>query len=81
MLLQLEDSQNADGNGMFNTVQQFAGAVGTSIVSTVIAFSQNANSSLSYSTKTAIGAQHAFLMLLVFIIIACLLLNSATRKR
>jgi len=80
-LQQLDDSQNADGNGMFNTVQQFAGAVGTSIVSTVIAFSQNANSSLSYSTKTAIGAQHAFLMLLVFIIIACLLLNSATRKR
>ncbi|WP_125761558.1 DHA2 family efflux MFS transporter permease subunit [Companilactobacillus hulinensis] len=80
-LQQLDDSQNADGNGMFNTVQQFAGAVGTSIVSTVIAFSQNANSSLSYSAKTAIGAQHAFLMLLVFIIIACLLLNSATRKR
>lgn len=80
-LQQLDNSQNADGNGMFNTVQQFAGAVGTSIVSTVIALSQNTNSSLTYSAKTAIGAQHAFLMLLIFIIVTCFLLNYATKNK
>ncbi|KRK80946.1 DHA2 family efflux MFS transporter permease subunit [Companilactobacillus nodensis] len=79
-LQQLDNDQNADGNGMFNTVQQFAGAVGTSIVSTVIAFSQNANNGLNYSAKTAIGAQHSFLMLLIFIIIACVALNVGTKN-
>ncbi|APX71469.1 DHA2 family efflux MFS transporter permease subunit [Companilactobacillus allii] len=79
-LQQLNETQIADGNGMFNTVQQFAGAVGTSIVSTIIAFSQNSNSSLTYSAKTAIGAQHAFLLLLIFILIACLSLNHATKN-
>ncbi|WP_334329386.1 MDR family MFS transporter [Companilactobacillus sp. HBUAS59699] len=78
-LQQLDADQNADGNGMFNTVQQFAGAVGTSIVSTVIAFSQNTNSGLSYAAKTASGAKNSFLMLLVFLIIACWALNLGTK--
>lgn len=78
-LQQLDDSQNADGNGMFNTVQQFAGAVGTAIVSTVITFSQNANSGLSYAAKTATGARNSFLMLLIFLIIASWALNKGTK--
>ncbi|WP_125567195.1 DHA2 family efflux MFS transporter permease subunit [Companilactobacillus insicii] len=79
-LQQLDESQNADGNGMFNTVQQFAGAVGTALVSTVISLSQNVNNGLSYSAKTAVGAKNSFLMLLIFLIIACWSLNIVTKS-
>lgn len=58
-------SQNqADGNAIFNTLQQFAGATGTSIVSAIIASSQG-NANLSTKVSTAIGTQHAFILLTV----------------
>lgn len=77
---QLDDNQNADGNGMFNMVQQFAGAVGTSIVSAIIAISQNGSSTASYAVRTATGSQHAFLVLLILLAIAWIIMQSATKK-
>ncbi|MQS52803.1 DHA2 family efflux MFS transporter permease subunit [Companilactobacillus mishanensis] len=79
-LQQLPAERNADGNGWFNTVQQFAGAVGTSIVSTIVALSQNSTAAKSYAARTAIGAQNSFILLLLFLIIAMIILNSATNS-
>lgn len=79
-LNQLPQEKNADGNGWFNTVQQFAGAVGTSIASTVVALSQNSNVANSYANRTAIGSQNSFFVMLFFLIIAGILLNSATSR-
>lgn len=56
--------ERTDGNAILNTVQQFAGAIGTSITSTIVAMSQ-----VQYHTKlglpTAWGTQHAYCFLLV----------------
>lgn len=60
----LSNTDQADGNALFNTLQQFAGATGTSVVSAIIAQSQN-NSHLSTATSTAIGTQHAFIVLVI----------------
>lgn len=60
----LSNNDQADGNALFNTLQQFAGATGTSVVSAIIAQSQN-NSHLSTATSTAIGTQHAFIVLVI----------------
>ncbi|GEO59459.1 hypothetical protein LBO01_25880 [Companilactobacillus paralimentarius] len=60
----LSNNDQADGNALFNTLQQFAGATGTSIVSAIIAQSQN-NTHLSTATSTAIGTQHAFIVLVI----------------
>lgn len=78
-LKQLPTEKNADGNGWFNTVQQFAGAVGTSVASTIVSLSQSSSLSENYATKTAIGSQNAFIVLLIFILIAAILLNSALK--
>jgi DHA2 family lincomycin resistance protein-like MFS transporter len=60
--LSAEDS--AQGNAIMNTLQQFAGAMGTSVASTIVAASQR--SIASRAVATAIGTQHAFLVLLIF---------------
>ncbi|WP_334352009.1 MDR family MFS transporter [Companilactobacillus sp. HBUAS56257] len=60
----LSDEEQTDGNALFNTLQQFAGAMGTSIVSAIVALSQN-NQSLSIAKSTAIGSQHAFILLII----------------
>lgn len=78
---QLDPADNSDGNGLFNTVQQFAGAVGTSVVSAIVAISQSGSTTLSYATKTAIGSQHAFMFLLILLLISALLLNKATKTK
>ncbi|WP_119327187.1 MDR family MFS transporter [Companilactobacillus musae] len=72
----LTNQNQADGNAIFNTLQQFAGATGTSIVSAIIALSQN-NESLSTATSTAIGTQHAFIILVILGLINLLILFKA----
>ncbi|WP_363473095.1 MDR family MFS transporter [Companilactobacillus musae] len=72
----LTNQNQADGNAIFNTLQQFAGATGTSIVSAIIALSQN-NKSLSTATSTAIGTQHAFIILVILGLINLLILFKA----
>lgn len=79
----LSDSDQADGNAILNTLQQFAGAVGTSIVSAIIALSQN-NTHLSTQITTAQGTQHAFIVLMILGLINFVILFKAipsnTRK-
>lgn len=68
--------QQSDGNAILTTLQQFAGAMGTSIVAAIIGQSQN-NTSLSLSQATAIGSFHAFILLVILGIIELLILNWA----
>ncbi|WP_143810145.1 MFS transporter, partial [Oenococcus oeni] len=63
-LKQLPNKLNADGNAILNTLQQFAGAVGTSIVAAIITFSQDKVDS-SKKISTALGSKNALLFLLI----------------
>lgn len=74
-------AQKPDGNALFNTLQQFAGAVGTALVSAIMQLSQNANFPASYAARTALGAQYSFSLLLLLIVLAAVLLVLGTRKR
>ena len=68
-LLSLGKDNHAQGNAIFNTLQQFSGALGTALAGTMIALAQNQN----YKNSTAIGSKWAFMILLVLIIINLLL--------
>lgn len=72
----LTNQQQADGNAILNTLQQFAGATGTSVVSAIIAQSQS-NHQLSTKVATALGTQHAFILLTILGIINFIILFRA----
>lgn len=57
--------ERTQGNAIMNTLRQFAGAMGTSLSATVVAQSQN-HLRIGTVNATAIGTQHAFVMLLIF---------------
>lgn len=57
--------ERTQGNAIMNTLQQFAGAMGTSLSTTVVAQSQN-HLRIGTANATAIGTQYAFVMLLIF---------------
>lgn len=63
--LRLPVSQKAYGNTCFNTLMQFAGAVGTSICAAFVSFAQNQSNSMNYQLKTAAGSMHSFIFLLI----------------
>ena len=65
--------ERADANAFFNTLQQFAGAVGTTVASLVVALSQS-NTSISYAEATARGSRNAFIILLVLAVIELIIL-------
>lgn len=67
-LKQLNGDQQSDGNAVMNTLQQFAGAMGTAIVSAIIALSQSGNH-VKLAAATAIGSQHAYTVLAIFLAI------------
>lgn len=58
--------ERTQGNAIMNTLQQFAGAMGTSLSATVVAQSQNHLLRIGTANATTIGTQHAFIMLLIF---------------
>ena len=62
-LKQLPGELGSDGNAVFNTLQQLAGAVGTSVASTIVAAAQGGASDLSVGTQA--GTQTAFVVLLL----------------
>ena len=64
-LAHLTPEQNADGNAIINTVQQLAGAIGTAVVSTIVASAQAADPA-HMATATAVGTQQAFVLLAAF---------------
>lgn len=62
--LQVVGQKNqTQGNAILNTLQQFAGAMGTSITAAVVGLSQKGSATLAVSTAT--GTQHAFILLTV----------------
>ena len=72
--LRLPVPQKAYGNTCFNTLMQFAGAVGTSVCATLVATTQMQKNTLTHEVKTATGSTHAFLFLLILAIV-CLVLQ------
>lgn len=71
--LRLPVQQKSYGNTCFNTLMQFAGAVGTSICAAFVSFAQSSNNEFSYEMKTAIGSTYGFLFLLILAIICFVL--------
>ena len=67
-LRSLPNHLNADGNAVFSTCQQLAGAVGTSVVSTIVAAAQQEQAD-DMMLGTLIGTQDAFVLLLVLTIL------------
>ena len=72
--LRLPVEEKAYGNTCFNTLMQFAGAVGTSVCAALVASVQNQTNTMSYEMKTAAGSTHAFFFLLILAVI-CLALQ------
>lgn len=71
---QLSKNSQNDGNAIFNTLQQFSGAVSTALVAVIINFVQH-NSTLEIKKATTLGSQIAMLVILVLmclIFIGCL---------
>lgn len=72
-LKQLPKQLNPDGNAIINTLQQLAGAIGTSVITTIVSASQTRFSEdLAYGTL--VGSQHAFYLLAI--IAVCIILLS-----
>ena len=67
----LQVKERTQGNAIMNTLQQFAGAMGTPLSATVVAQSQY-HLHVGTAKATAIGTQHAFIMLLIFSLIVWL---------
>lgn len=81
-LRQLPPELQADGNAVLNTMQQLAGAIGTSIITTVVASAQ-AGYPDDLVTGTLVGTQSAFVVLAVLavVMICCSLGVFATSRR
>ena len=63
-LSQLGYGEQTQGNAIMTTLQQFAGALGTNLVSMIVAASQIDTASQMART-TAIGTQHALIVLMI----------------
>ncbi|OZG65970.1 multidrug MFS transporter [Bifidobacterium eulemuris] len=86
-LSDLPDELTADGNALFSTFQQLAGAAGTTTMSVILAIAQSGSGvgeigSAGYRAATVEGAHHAFLVLLaVVVIVACSLVRAFLYRR
>ena len=67
-LRQLPARLNADGNAVINTLQQLAGAMGTSVVTTIVASAQ-AKLPEDLATATMNGSRNSFILLTVFAVV------------
>ncbi len=70
---QVAPQERTDANAIFTTLQQFAGAVGTTVASLIVALGQ-ADTTLSYTAATAKGSRNAFIVLLVLAVIQLIIL-------
>ncbi len=77
-LAELSSQQQSDGNAVLNTLQQFAGATGTSIVSAIVAASQSGHGTQAH--LTAVGTQHALLVLTIVMVVSLVSLIRSVRK-
>ena len=76
---QLPLDQRADANAIFNTLQQFAGAVGTTLASLIVALSQT-NHKIDFAQATAQGSQNGFRVLLVLAVLQLIVLVNVVKK-
>ena len=74
-LHRLSQEQQADGNAIFNTVEQFAAAIGSSLAATIVAAGQAAVADQHLGTIN--GSQHALILLLIVGILEVLLILAA----
>lgn len=79
-LQQLSASQQADGNAVFNTLQQFAGAIGTSVVSAIITLVQ-VQASGTNAHRTALGSAMALGLLFILVVIELGVMVMAMKRR
>ena len=77
-LHRLSQEQQADGNAIFNTVQQFAAAIGSSLAATIVAAGQAAVADRRLGTIN--GSQHALTLLLIVGALEVLLILAALRR-
>ena len=75
----LSQKENADGNGLFNMAQQFAGAVGTSIVSAIMQFVQQLSTKKTVSGQLNDASKVGVICLLILVVIGVYLLYQATK--
>ena len=80
-LSQLPKELTADGNALANSFQQLAGAMGTAVVSTIVASAQRAADAALFSEATAEGSQHAFAVLTLMMLVAFLCCCVMTGKK
>ena len=81
-LSQLPEELNADGNAAMNTLLQLAGAVGTAVISTIVAAAQAAEPN-NLAHATMLGSRHGFFVLTIcaVIILCCSLRVFALIKK
>ncbi len=83
-LSQLPKDLSADGNALVNSFQQLAGAMGTAVVSTIVASQQLSVPASRFAEATATGSRHAFellaLMLLVAFVICWVMTGNRAHK-
>lgn len=81
-LSQLPEELNADGNAAMNTLLQLAGAVGTAVISTIVATAQAADPA-NIAHATMLGSRHGFYVLTVsaVLILCCSLKVFALIKK
>lgn len=77
-LHRLGQEQQADGNAIFNTVQHFAAAIGSSLAATIVAAGQSAAADRRLGTIK--GLQHALILLLLTGALEDLLILAALRR-
>ncbi len=79
-LSQLPKDLSADGNALINSFQQLAGAMGTAVVSTIVASAQHSADAAHFPEATAAGSQHAFAVLALLMLAAFVFCCTMTRK-
>lgn len=73
----LPEQDKADGNALFNTLQQLAGTVGTAVTTSIVAAAQYDAADLAEGT--AVGTQQAFILLFVLAVAALFCAMAALR--
>lgn len=78
---QVGKALHTDGNAVYNTMQQLAGAIGVAVMSTIVANSQTSNLKISYAQKTALGTQHVFVFVAILSAMGLIMLSISFRMQ
>ncbi|MBB1078472.1 permease [Limosilactobacillus sp. STM2_1] len=77
----IDKQSQPQGNAILDTVQQFAGAVGTSITSAIVTFSQQASHSKA-DLPTTIGTRNAYWVLVAAaVLLVLIMVRYASKKK